>query len=157
MRAAVCRTFGEPLSIEELAIAAPEAGEVRVRLSACAICHSDIMFADGAWGGDLPAVFGHEASGIIDAVGEGVNEVVAGDHVVVTLIRSCGQCGYCARSIETQCEGAFRLAGQSPLSDGSNKAARNETSGIKYFYDIVCLKPCLFISKIFCVSQILKV
>ena len=61
MRAAVCRTFGEPLSIEELAIAAPEAGEVRVRLSACAICHSDIMFADGAWGGDLPAVFGHEA------------------------------------------------------------------------------------------------
>lgn len=119
MRAAVCRTFGEPLSIEELAIAAPEAGEVRVRLSACAICHSDIMFADGAWGGDLPAVFGHEASGIIDAVGEGVNEVVAGDHVVVTLIRSCGQCGYCARSIETQCEGAFRLAWQSPLSDGS--------------------------------------
>ncbi len=117
MRAAVCREFGRPLSIEELAIAAPERGEVRVRLSACAICHSDIMFADGAWGGDLPAVFGHEASGIVESVGGGVIDLSVGDHVVVTLIRSCGQCSYCTRSIETQCEGAFELDISTPLSD----------------------------------------
>lgn len=117
MRAAVCRAFGRPLSIEELAIAAPERGEVRVRLSACAICHSDIMFADGAWGGDLPAVYGHEASGIVESVGVGVTDLGVGDHVVVTLIRSCGHCSYCTRSIETQCEGAFGLDTSTPLSD----------------------------------------
>lgn len=119
MRAAVCREFGAPLTIEELAIAAPERGEVRVQLSACAICHSDIMFVDGAWGGELPAVFGHEASGIVESVGAGVVDLCVGDHVVVTLIRSCGQCRNCARSLETQCEAVFTRDGHSALSDHS--------------------------------------
>ena len=59
MKAAVCHEFGKPLVIEELAIDPPEAGEVKVKLAACAICHSDIHFAEGDWGGDLPAVYGH--------------------------------------------------------------------------------------------------
>ena len=59
MRAAVCRSFGAPLEIEELTLAAPEEAEVRVRIAACAICHSDIAFAQGAWGGVLPAVYGY--------------------------------------------------------------------------------------------------
>lgn len=121
MRAAVCRAFGDPLSIEDLVIAVPERGEVRVRLSACAICHSDVMFADGAWGGSLPAVFGHEASGVIESIGAGVNDLQVGDHVVVTLIRSCGRCVYCAQSVETQCEGSFRLDTHTPLSDRAGK------------------------------------
>ena len=124
MKAAVCRAFGDPLSVEELAIAAPRTGEVRVRLSACAICHSDIMFADGAWGGDLPVVLGHEASGVIDIVGTGVTDLTVGDHVVVTLIRSCGRCGYCVRAIETQCDGTFPFDGCSPLSDRSGNAVQ---------------------------------
>jgi len=121
MRAAVCRAFAQPLSIEHLRIAAPERGEVRVRLSACAICHSDVMFADGAWGGDLPAVFGHEASGVVESVGPGVSALHVGDHVVVTLIRSCGQCAYCLRAMETQCEGVFERDTQTPLLDRSGR------------------------------------
>ena len=54
MKAAVCRAFGAPLEIEELRLDPPEAGEVRVRVAACAICHSDIHFAEGAWGGTFP-------------------------------------------------------------------------------------------------------
>ena len=92
MRAAVCRAFGEPLVIEEIELAAPDRGEIRVEIAACAICQSDIHYLEGAWGGALPAVYGHEAAGVVAEVGPGVDGFAIGDHVVVTLIRSCGAC-----------------------------------------------------------------
>jgi len=79
-------------------------GEVQVDLDACAICHSDISYADGAWGGSLPAVYGHEAAGIVSAVGAGVRDVKVGDSVIVTLIRACGSCPSCASGKPTICE-----------------------------------------------------
>src|SRR5262250_971124 len=72
MKAAVCRAFGEPLVIEEVALDPPGVGEVAVDLAACAICHSDIIFADGGWGGQLPAVYGHEAAGVVRQIGPDV-------------------------------------------------------------------------------------
>ncbi len=121
MKAAVCREFGKPLHIEELNLAAPGAGEVRVRLAACAICHSDIHYLEGAWGGDLPAVYGHEAAGVVEEIGDGVTFVETGDHVVVTLIRSCGHCFFCARGEPTMCDGEFTLDKQRRIhaSDGT--------------------------------------
>lgn len=92
MKAAVCYKFGDPLVIEELALDPPLAGELEVKLAACAICHSDIHYMEGAWGGTLPAVYGHEAAGVVKTVGPGVEDLSPGDHVVVTLIRSCGHC-----------------------------------------------------------------
>jgi Zn-dependent alcohol dehydrogenase len=91
VKAAVCHEFGAPLRIEEIDLRPPVAREVSVRLAACAICHSDIAFMEGAWGGELPAVYGHEAAGVVEAVGPGVDGLAPGDHVVVTLIRSCGR------------------------------------------------------------------
>ena len=82
-------------------------GEIKVKIAACAICHSDIHFMEGAWGGDLPAVFGHEAAGVVESVGAGVTRVKPGDHVVVTLIRSCGHCHYCTQGNLVQCETKF--------------------------------------------------
>jgi len=61
-RAAVCHEFGHPLSVEEVTLDPPGEGEVRVRISACAVCHSDVAYADGAWGGTLPAVFGRRGA-----------------------------------------------------------------------------------------------
>lgn len=121
MKAAVCRKFGEPLVIEEVAIATPGPGEILVKLAACAICHSDIIFMDGGWGGELPAVYGHEAAGVVKSIGPGVEAMAPGDHVVVTLIRSCGHCHYCAGGAAVACETTFHLDRQSPLSsaDGS--------------------------------------
>jgi S-(hydroxymethyl)glutathione dehydrogenase/alcohol dehydrogenase len=107
VRAAVCRAFGEPLVIEELTLTPPETGEVRVEIAACAICHSDIAFADGDWGGPLPAVYGHEAAGVVREVGSGVTAVDPGDSVVVTLLRSCGRCFFCSRGEWHLCEGTF--------------------------------------------------
>lgn len=104
IKAAVCREFGTPLTIETVNLAAPKMGEVEVTLKACAICHSDISFMDGAWGGTLPAVYGHEAAGHVTAVGDGVRGVAVGDPVVVTLIRSCGTCPSCAGGKPVACE-----------------------------------------------------
>jgi S-(hydroxymethyl)glutathione dehydrogenase/alcohol dehydrogenase len=116
MKAAVCREFGKPLVIEEVALADPGPGEVLVDIKACAICHSDIFFAEGAWGGRLPAVYGHEAAGIVAAAGDGVTRVRPGDHVVVTLIRSCGHCHYCRQGSQVMCEEVFPRDGASPIS-----------------------------------------
>lgn len=110
MKAAVCREFGQPLTIEDVRLGEPADGELIVDLRACAICHSDISYADGAWGGTLPAIYGHEASGVVSAVGRGVTGIAVGDRVVVTLIRSCGSCYFCSRGDLVQCEAEFRLA-----------------------------------------------
>ena len=69
MRAAVCREFGQPLVIEDLHLDPVGPDEVRVEVAACAICHSDIHYADGSWGGALPAVYGHEAAGTVADTG----------------------------------------------------------------------------------------
>ncbi len=117
MKAAVCREHGKPLVIETIELDAPQAGEVKIKLAACAICHSDIIFMDGGWGGEVPAVYGHEAAGVVDVIGPGVTAVKPGDHVVVTLIRSCGHCFYCAQGDQHICETRFPLDANSPLHD----------------------------------------
>jgi Zn-dependent alcohol dehydrogenase len=122
MKAAVCHAFGQPLEIRDIAIAAPQAGEVKVKLAACAICHSDIHYMDGAWGGVLPAVYGHEAAGVVEAVGPGVPGLAPGDHVVVTLIRSCGSCHFCSQGKSVMCETSFRLDQDGPLRSADGAA-----------------------------------
>ena len=109
MKAAVCYEFGKPLVIEEVVLDPPQANEVRVKLAACAICHSDILYMDGGWGGTLPAIYGHEAAGVVTEVGPGVTLANVGDPVVVTLIRSCGRCFYCDKGEPQLCESKFRL------------------------------------------------
>jgi S-(hydroxymethyl)glutathione dehydrogenase/alcohol dehydrogenase len=104
IKAAVCHSFGAPLTIEDVSLRAPQAGEVEVTLDAVAICHSDITYAEGGWGGSLPAVYGHEASGRVREIGSGVTGLVVGDPVVVTLIRACGHCSPCAGGRPTGCE-----------------------------------------------------
>ena len=90
IKAAVCHEFGAPLVIEEVTLEAPKMGEVEVEIEAVAICHSDISYQQGGFGGQLPAVYGHEAAGIVTAVGEAVHGIKVGDSVCVTLIHACG-------------------------------------------------------------------
>lgn len=120
IKAAVCHAFGAPLQIEDIQLRAPEMGEVEISLDAVAICHSDISFADGAWGGSLPAVYGHEAAGIVSAIGAGVRGLSAGDSVVVTLIRACGSCSSCAGGKPTLCETPY---------DGDHGPIKTATGG----------------------------
>jgi S-(hydroxymethyl)glutathione dehydrogenase / alcohol dehydrogenase len=107
VRAAVCREFGAPLRIEDVELRPPGPNEVTVGVHACAICRSDISFVGGDWGGALPAVYGHEAAGVVERTGRGVDGLHAGDRVAVTLIRSCGACELCRRGEPALCEGSF--------------------------------------------------
>ncbi len=104
IKAAVCHEFGQALTIEDVELRAPVGEEIEVTLKAVAICHSDISYAEGAWGGSLPAVYGHEAAGVISAMGDSVRGLNIGDPVVVTLIRACGHCGNCCAGEPTICE-----------------------------------------------------
>jgi S-(hydroxymethyl)glutathione dehydrogenase/alcohol dehydrogenase len=116
VKAAVCRAFRTPLAIEEVDVAPPQAGEVSVRVKACGICQSDVHSIEGAWGGTLPAIFGHEAAGVVDAVGPGVEGLCPGQHVVVSLIRSCHRCYFCTIGEPVFCEATFRLDRETPIT-----------------------------------------
>ena len=115
MRAAVCYEPGKPLIIEDIDIDPPQSGEVKVRLVATAICHSDIHALHGDWNGKFPVVVGHEAAGIVQEVGENVSLAASGDNVVVSLLRSCGRCFYCVQGQPNLCNGAFALDTESRL------------------------------------------
>jgi Zn-dependent alcohol dehydrogenase len=101
--------------IEEISIEPPKAGEVKVRMAATAICHSDIHLIRGEWGGEVPVVAGHEGAGIVEQVGSGVGLVREGDHVVVSLLRACGRCRFCTTGAPHLCEGTFALQSESRL------------------------------------------
>ena len=123
IRAGVCRSFDAPVAVEEVELRDAGPSEVAVRVVACAICHTDLSLVDGVWGGELPAVYGHEVAGIVDEVGAGVVGAAPGDHVVVTLVRFCGGCALCLRGLPALCErkGDLPLSRSSPL-----RSARGE-------------------------------
>jgi len=130
MQAAVCREFGAPLSIETVKLAKPAANEVHVKLAACAICHSDLTFMDGGWGGQLPQIFGHEAAGIIIDVGANVHDAKVGDRVIATLIRSCGHCRTCESGEPYICPAPFASDEDVSLQDVSgNKIIKGLKTG----------------------------
>ncbi len=104
MRAAVLHAVGKPLAIESIAVADPAPFEVRVRVAAAGLCHSDLRFMDGDYPPDVPAVFGHESAGVVDEVGSAVTHVVPGDHVITCLSVFCGHCEYCLVGRSNLCE-----------------------------------------------------
>lgn len=85
------------LSVEDVQIASPRAGEVLVRMKAAGVCHSDLSVANGTVPMPLPMVLGHEGAGIIVETGAGVTNVAAGDHVVLSFVPTCGECWFCVR------------------------------------------------------------
>jgi len=107
MMAAVVRGFGAPLTIEDVPVPTPRAGEVLVKVVASGVCHTDLHAADGDWPvkPTLPFVPGHEGAGIVAAVGPGVTPIKEGDAVgVVWLHDACGTCEHCITGWETLCE-----------------------------------------------------
>jgi S-(hydroxymethyl)glutathione dehydrogenase / alcohol dehydrogenase len=106
LKAAVLYGFGQPLVIEDVDLDPPGDGEVKVRLGAAAICHSDIHDFKGEHGiSTFPAIGGHEAAGYVEEIGQGVTYVKPGDHVVVTIVTAgCGKCYNCQKGMPKLCE-----------------------------------------------------
>ena len=94
-RAAVLRAIGRPTTVEELTVAEPRAGEVRVRVLASGVCHSDLHVRDGAWPRPTPLVVGHEGSGVVEALGPGVHSLSVGQPVALSWLVPCGVCRSC--------------------------------------------------------------
>jgi S-(hydroxymethyl)glutathione dehydrogenase / alcohol dehydrogenase len=117
LKAAVCREFAQPLQIEDMELERPHAGEVLISVKASGVCHSDVTYLDGSWGGELPAVFGHEVAGIVDEVGEGVTALKPGQRVVASMIRACGRCLPCITGEPAICVGTMRLDAEPPIHD----------------------------------------
>ena len=93
MRAAVLEAAGRPLSLcDDIEIEPPRAGHVLVRVTHCGVCHSDLSLADGLFPSPTPIILGHEAAGIVDALGPDVDSLAVGDPVVLTPIPPCGVC-----------------------------------------------------------------
>ncbi|KAF2296609.1 hypothetical protein GH714_000548 [Hevea brasiliensis] len=104
-KAAVSWEAGKPLVIEEVEVAPPQAMEVRIKILYTAICHSDIYFWEAKEQSPLfPRIFGHEAGGIVESVGEGVTELKPGDHVLPIFTGECKDCAHCKSEQSNMCE-----------------------------------------------------
>ena len=96
-RAAVLEDIGRPVVVRELELIEPRAGEVRVRMLASGVCHSDLHVRDGEWDRPTPIVMGHEGAGLVEAVGQGVTTPRIGDLVALSWLIPCGVCRWCRR------------------------------------------------------------
>jgi S-(hydroxymethyl)glutathione dehydrogenase/alcohol dehydrogenase len=121
-QAAVFNAVQEPLTIEEIDVAQPVDREVLVRTAASGVCHSDLHFIEGLYPMPNRAILGHEAAGVVEAVGPNVTEVEPGDHVIACLSVFCGQCDYCLTGRTHLCSNRpARTADQGPrLSQDGN-------------------------------------
>ena len=115
MKAAICYEFNKPLVVEEIDIDPPKEGEVKVRLGATAICHSDIHVIRGDFGSRLPALAGHESAGYVEEVGKNVTLVKPGDKVVISLVASCGKCPQCLAGLTHLCQFRWPLNRESRI------------------------------------------
>src|SRR3954470_3577038 len=121
-RAAVAWKAGEPLSIEEIDIEGPRAGEVLVEVKATGICHTDAYTLSGADPeGLFPAILGHEGAGIVREVGAGVTSVKVGDHVIPLYTPECRQCKTCLSQRSNLCTSIRATQGKGVMPDGTSR------------------------------------
>ena len=126
IRAAVLEEFGQPLTVTEVDLEGPKAGEVLVRLEACGVCHTDMYTASGADpSGYAPCVLGHEGAGVVEAVGDGVSSVKPGDHVVTLFAPQCRECVHCVDDRTNLCMAIRAEQNQGYLPDHSTRLSRD--------------------------------
>ncbi len=121
MRAALLEAPNTELKVvDDIDIAPPGPGQIRVRVVNCGVCHSDLHVVDGGLPGMMPTVLGHEAGGIVEEVGAGVLDLAVGDKVIMTLLPVCGRCYFCVRNQPSLCSGpgGMMAMGPPPLSRG---------------------------------------
>src|SRR5688500_15561645 len=103
VRGVVARGKGEPVTVESIVVPDPGPGEALVDVQACGVCHTDLHYREGAINDDFPFLLGHEAAGVVEAVGDGVDTVAPGDYVVLAWRAPCGRCRSCRRGRPWYC------------------------------------------------------
>ncbi|MEA3077366.1 MAG: S-(hydroxymethyl)glutathione dehydrogenase / alcohol dehydrogenase [Actinomycetota bacterium] len=126
-KAAVHVGLDQPLEVrDDIEVAAPKAGELKVRIAASGVCHSDLSVQNGTIPLPPPIVLGHEGAGVVEEVGEGVTGFEVGDHVVLTFVPECGECFFCQRDQGFMCEksAALNMGG---MLDGTKRLSSGGT------------------------------
>ncbi|HZT92774.1 MAG TPA: alcohol dehydrogenase catalytic domain-containing protein [Gaiellaceae bacterium] len=117
--AGVVLSARDEVALEEIRVAEPGPGEVRVRIEATGVCHSDLhVIEEDGWGHDYPILLGHEGAGIVETVGEGVENLAPGDRVVLAWKTACGRCAQCERGHPRQCKRPLAAPGRLFRSNG---------------------------------------
>jgi S-(hydroxymethyl)mycothiol dehydrogenase len=119
VRGVVARGKGEPVSIETILVPEPGPGEAVVDVQACGVCHTDLHYREGGINDDFPFLLGHEAAGVVSAVGEGVTDVAVGDYVVLNWRAVCGECRACRRGELQYCFNTHNATQKMTLADGT--------------------------------------
>jgi S-(hydroxymethyl)glutathione dehydrogenase / alcohol dehydrogenase len=126
MRAAVLYEHGTPVTVvDDVDIEPPHRDEVQVRIEHCGVCHSDLSVVDGALPAPVPTILGHEAAGVVEAVGDDVSDLVVGDRVVLTPCPPCGKCYFCQRGEFSICVNSMGLI-TSTLPDGGTRLKQGD-------------------------------
>jgi len=121
-RAAIALAAGHPLTIAEVDVQSPKAGEVLVRMVATGVCHTDAFTLSGADPeGIFPSILGHEGGGVVEEVGEGVTSLAVGDHVIPLYTPECGECKFCKSGKTNLCQAIRSTQGQGLMPDGTTR------------------------------------
>lgn len=124
-KAAILPAVDQPLEFDDLELDSPHAGELGVKLAASGVCHSDLSVQNGTLLLPTPSVLGHEGSGVVTEVGEGVEGFEEGDHVVLSFVPQCGECFYCKRGQGQLCETSNIALASGGLLDGTPRFSRD--------------------------------
>src|SRR5262245_31754814 len=119
VRGVIARGKGEPVTVETVVVPDPGPGEALVTVQACGVCHTDLHYREGGINDDFPFLLGHEAAGVVDAVGDGVTGVAPGDFVVLNWRAVCGNCRSCRRGRPHRCFATFNATQKMTLADGT--------------------------------------
>jgi S-(hydroxymethyl)mycothiol dehydrogenase len=119
VRGVVATAKGEPVSLETVLVPDPGPGEALVGVQACGVCHTDLHYREGAINDEFPFLLGHEAAGVVEAVGEGVTGVAPGDFVVLNWRAVCGECRACRRGRPWYCFATHNAAQKMTMADGT--------------------------------------
>ncbi|MDQ1665472.1 MAG: S-(hydroxymethyl)mycothiol dehydrogenase [Actinomycetota bacterium] len=119
VKGVVARAKGAPVSIETVVVPDPGPGEALVQVQACGVCHTDLHYREGGINDDFPFLLGHEAAGVVEAVGDGVTDVAPGDYVILNWRAVCGQCRSCRRGRPWYCFNTHNAKQRMTLEDGT--------------------------------------
>ncbi|HLI01369.1 MAG TPA: S-(hydroxymethyl)mycothiol dehydrogenase [Acidimicrobiales bacterium] len=122
VRAVVSHAVGRPVSVETIVVPDPGPGEAVVAVKACGVCHTDLHYREGGINDEFPFLLGHEAAGVVEAVGDGVTNVAPGDYVVLAWRAPCGTCRSCRRGRPWYCFDSANAAQAMTLADGTKLA-----------------------------------
>jgi len=148
-KAAVAYEAMKPLVVEEIQVEPPKAGEVRVKMHSCALCHTDAYTLSGSDPeGLFPTILGHEGSGVVESIGDGVTSLAVGDHVIPLYTPECGDCLFCKSPKSNLCFKIRGTQGKGVMPDGTSRYKTMKGESLAHFMGCSCFSQYIVVAEI---------